>query len=339
MAFNIPRPLNNARLDWVLDSSMSMCKLSEDSLDAIRLPSLSIVIPSFNSGEYIESAIRSVLLQEYPNLELIVVDACSEDQTGEVLEHYKDFIDKVIREPDNGQSDAIRKGLLAARGDFFNWVNADDMLAPGALRSLFQPYKEGTDIISGFVQNVNANGSARSVFGNFGFSSSALLYTIGSFARYPSFSFHQPGVWIKTDLIKKIGINTKYNYIFDLDLFIRVLAFGASVLHTKHIVSCFRYHENSKTCSSAIEFHREVRVMRSDMLADETLRSIHGEILKCEDSLNWQSLINSYSEYKQIPLETLLSIAVNMLKKPSTRLSRSSLSCMIRGFIASLRAS
>jgi len=99
-------------------------------------PKISIVTPSYNHGEFIEETIRSVLLQNYPNLEYIIIDGGSTDNTVEIIKKYEEWIDYWVSEPDKGQSDAINKGFERATGVFGNWINSDDLLMKNALRKL-----------------------------------------------------------------------------------------------------------------------------------------------------------------------------------------------------------
>ena len=113
-------------------------------------PKISIVTASYNQGKYIEDTVLSVLLQNYPNTEHIVIDAVSTDNTSEVLERYKDRLAKVVIEPDNGQSNAINKGMRLATGDILTWLNSDDMLAPGALAAVAMAFdRSQADIVAG----------------------------------------------------------------------------------------------------------------------------------------------------------------------------------------------
>jgi glycosyltransferase involved in cell wall biosynthesis len=113
-------------------------------------PKVSIVTPTRNQGKYIEETILSVLHQGYPNVEHIIVDGASTDETPSILERYRDKLALVISEPDNGQSQAINKGMSKATGDILTWLNSDDMLAPGALASVALALDlNSADMISG----------------------------------------------------------------------------------------------------------------------------------------------------------------------------------------------
>jgi len=95
-----------------------------------------LITPSFNQGADIEETIRSVLLQGYPNLEYIIIDGGSSDETVDIIKKYAPWITYWVSEPDQGQSDAINKGLARATGEWVNWLNSDDFLLPGALSAL-----------------------------------------------------------------------------------------------------------------------------------------------------------------------------------------------------------
>jgi len=98
------------------------------------MPRISLITSSFNQGRFIARTIESVLAQDYPDVEHIVVDGMSTDSTADVLARFRHLT--VIREPDRGQADAINKGFRAATGQIFGFLNSDDTLEPGALRSV-----------------------------------------------------------------------------------------------------------------------------------------------------------------------------------------------------------
>src|ERR1700741_2339226 len=98
------------------------------------LPKISIITPSYNQGKYIEQTILSVIEQGYPDYELIIIDGGSTDDTIEVIKKYESKIAYWISEKDNGQADAINKGLAKATGEIFNWINSDDILEKDALQ-------------------------------------------------------------------------------------------------------------------------------------------------------------------------------------------------------------
>ena len=114
-------------------------------------PRLSIIIPSFNQGQYIEETIRSILLQGYPLLELHIIDGGSTDNTVEIIRKYEPWLSSWVSEKDSGQSEAINKGFARCSGEIFNWLCSDDLLTQGALEKIATTFveKPGTDVLSG----------------------------------------------------------------------------------------------------------------------------------------------------------------------------------------------
>jgi glycosyltransferase involved in cell wall biosynthesis len=111
---------------------------------------ISIITPSYNSGQHIEDAINSVLGQEYERFEHIVVDGGSEDNTVEILGKYPHV--KWVSEPDNGQSHAMNKGFAMSSGDIIGYLNADDYYLPGAFKSVLHYFEEDADCVVGKVK-------------------------------------------------------------------------------------------------------------------------------------------------------------------------------------------
>ena len=101
-----------------------------------ELPRISVVVPSYEQGEYLEQALRSLLLQGYPDLELLVVDGGSQDSSVDVLRNYESYLDFWVSEADRGQTHAINKGFERATGEVLGWLNSDDILLPGSLERI-----------------------------------------------------------------------------------------------------------------------------------------------------------------------------------------------------------
>src|SRR6185295_10169303 len=116
----------------------------------MSLPRISIVTPSYNQGQYLEQTIRSVLTQDYPNLEYIIIDGGSTDDSVQIIRKYESRISSWVSEPDSGQSEALEKGFALATGEIAAWINSDDFYEKDALYKVARAYMdEGFDFFCG----------------------------------------------------------------------------------------------------------------------------------------------------------------------------------------------
>jgi len=205
-------------------------------------PKISVVTPSYNQGAFIEETIRSILLQGYPNLEYIVIDGGSTDETVEVLKKYDPWIDHWVREPDDGQSDAINKGLGRATGSIFNWINSDDLLEPGALGTIARHF-EDTDAVIGLGRHFTEEESW--IEDTYNFAAEPLLR---GFGRDQGCGFTQQAVWLRTQQVRECGgIDPSFHYAMDRELYVRYTYHYPRVTYVDSVLARFRIHEDSKT--------------------------------------------------------------------------------------------
>ena len=109
-------------------------------------PKISIVTASFNQGQFLEETIRSVVCQQYPNLEYIIIDGGSTDNSVEIIKDYEQYISCWVTEPDSGHGHALNKGFARTTGDIMGWINSDDFYLPGAFRSIAEIFSSHEDI-------------------------------------------------------------------------------------------------------------------------------------------------------------------------------------------------
>ena len=209
-------------------------------------PKISIVTPSYNQGKYIEQTILSVINQNYPNLEYIIIDGGSTDETVDIIKKYEQHITYWVSEKDNGQSHAINKGLQKCTGEIFNWLNSDDWYEPDALFKIANEFMNDTSLefVSGFENHVYENGET--ILYNGTYLNKTIEQTI------ETCEVAQPSTFFKLDSIKTIGgISNDLHYVMDGHMWIRLLLIKG-FYHFKKIDKTlvnFRYHEFSKSVS------------------------------------------------------------------------------------------
>lgn len=214
---------------------------------------ISIITPSFNQGQFLEQTIDSVLSQNHPNLEYIIIDGGSTDNSVEIIKKHEKHLHFWTSEKDNGQSDAINKGLKIATGDIINWLNSDDYYAPGSLKKVTEYFENENTLVVAGKSNIWKHGKI------FTESSGTDIYnsiekTIG-FAR-----IDQPETFFSRKAIDKMGaLNASLHYVMDREWWIRyLLIFGLdNIKKTNDILVNFRIHEHSKTNNFQDAFMQE----------------------------------------------------------------------------------
>ena len=230
---------------------------------AVQWPKISIVTPSFNQGQYIEETIRSVLLQNYPNLEYIIIDGGSTDETVAIIKKYEHWISYWVSEADRGQSHAINKGLEKCTGDIFNWLNSDDYYYPDTFYQIATGFLNNPQatIVSGKERHLNIDGST--VIHNGTFITETILKTL-EFVELA-----QPSSFFLADYFKKVGpLAEDLHYIMDGEFWVRYLLLcgQASFYKIDKPLVNFRIHGNSKTVQSSVNHH--FLFERSSILVD-----------------------------------------------------------------------
>lgn len=255
-------------------------------------PKISIVTPSFNQGQFIEETILSVLNQNYPNLEYIIIDGGSTDNTVEIIKKYEDQLSYWVSEKDQGQAHAINKGLAYCTGEIFNWLNSDDYLEPDALFKIASEFEDHR------VQLVAGNVRTFSVI-NVEIIPNQQLTAKGLMTWAPDVKFVQPGVWMRRNLIEKCGgIDKQFHYAFDWDLYIRYLYFSPEVIELSDILVHFRLHEDSKTESMSERFAQEERKIIEKIAQMDQFPGLLEACMYKIQKAKWTSYLSDLSKSK-----------------------------------------
>ena len=228
----------------------------------ISWPRISIVTPSYNQGQFIEQTITSVLNQEYPNLEYILIDGGSTDETLKIIKKYERDLTYWVSEKDEGQSNAINKGLEKCTGDIFNWLNSDDYYEPFALYAIANAYiNNECDIVSAGERHFDELGHSR-------FRSGSTLKADLTETIFCG-QIDQPSTFWKKDILDSLGgVNEKYNYLMDAELWVRyLLEYGDErIIKLNDIVVAFRLHDESKTFREQSNFKVERSSLRYSLI-------------------------------------------------------------------------
>jgi glycosyltransferase involved in cell wall biosynthesis len=212
------------------------------------LPSITIVTPSYNQGVFLEDTIRSVLSQEYPRLQYIVIDGGSTDNSRDIIRRHADRLDYWTSEPDTGQSSALNKGFSRATGELLGWVNSDDLLAPGALQLIGKYFEDNPGhIVAGDVAVFQDGAdSLLRVIRQRHLTASRMIAGWTGKAVYS-----QPGVYFpRKAFVECGGIDESLHWVMDRDLMIRMLR-RTDVAYIGQVVAYARLHPNAKTCAQA----------------------------------------------------------------------------------------
>ncbi|MGE0481527.1 MAG: glycosyltransferase [Phycisphaerae bacterium] len=233
-------------------------------------PKISIVTPSFNQGRYIEETLLSVANQGYPNVEHIVIDGGSTDETRAVIERHRPTLAHVVSERDRGQGDALNKGFRVATGEILTWLNSDDRLAPGALAGVALAFAtRGADMVAGiceiwrddelFEQHLTSCDNGPLPLDE--------LLDIDHCWQGGQF-FYQPEVMFSRDLWRRAGgrIDDRWFFSMDYELWLRFAEHGARLHVIGRPVAQFRVHADQKTVAEE-KFYRELHEVRREFLA------------------------------------------------------------------------
>ena len=247
-----------------------------------RYPRISVVTPSFNQGAYLGETLASIASQHYPELELIVMDGGSTDDSVKVIESFAGCMTYWESQPDHGQSHAINKGFAKATGDIVCWLNSDDVFLPGALNAVAHAFNSHSDWEWVSAPSLKFGDGLHEVGG---------LYELPNdrveWLRFCPLA--QPSTFWKRSLYDRLGgLDESFHFALDYEYWVRFVFGGASVHFIDRPLSAYRLHDVSKTISSQEKFRSEEKRLREkywDKLTRPEQRRLTRLVSQSEDVL------------------------------------------------------
>lgn len=237
---------------------------------ADNLPLVSIITPSYNQGEFLEATIQSVLTQDYPNIEYIVMDGGSTDNSVAIIQKYADRITHWESGRDGGQANAVNKGLLRATGSLLGWINSDDIYLPGAISRIVQTFQATpeVDVVYGQVNRMDHTGKV--------VPTPVLPKDTIAISKATIINenlVNQPGSFWRRSIMEKVGLLTEsLHYAMDHEYWIRLILAGARFERVPGApLVNFRLSAHSKTVSQQHKMALEHLKVLDQMFSDPTI--------------------------------------------------------------------
>lgn len=229
------------------------------------LPLVSTVIPSFNQDRFITAAIDSALKQDYPQLELIVIDGGSTDGTVDALRRYGDRL-HWISEPDHGQAHALNKGWRMGRGEILGWLNSDDTYRPNAVQAVVEAFLSHPDVggVYGDCDYISATGKFLEKYETGPFDYETFFRT----SRSP---IPQPSMFIRRAVYESIGpVDESLHLVMDWEYWLR-MGLQFPIIYIPRTLATYRVHGSSKSATQSLRFGEETTRVYQELFADPNL--------------------------------------------------------------------
>jgi len=222
------------------------------------LPVVSIVTPSYNQAQFLEEAIRSVLEQDYPHIEYIIYDGGSTDGSVEIIKNYERHLAYWVSEKDKGQSAAINKGWKRAAGQIYTWLNSDDKLEPGAVRTVVKAFQDNphAGVVHGDLCFLDREGHELGL-------AHGALSDFDRLLRDGQDHVFQPGSFFRAVLVNQVGLlDETLHMSMDYDLLLR-LAQVSEMVYVPRVLACYRIHAATKSSLLTEHHQQETSLVRA----------------------------------------------------------------------------
>ena len=231
---------------------------------------VSIITPSFNQAAYLEQTILSVLDQDHPYIEYIVIDGASTDTSVDVIKKYENRLAYWVSEKDNGQADAINKGFAHATGDIIAWLNSDDYYLAGTISSVVKIFDQnpGVTLVYGNMFAVDEHGKTFNTLNYKQLTLEDLLcfQIIG-----------QPAVFMRRSAMESVKLDTDFHFLLDHYLWIQIAQHG-QLLYVDQTWAAARYHAEAKNRAKAAEFGRDAFRVLENVKQDKNLATVLAKV-------------------------------------------------------------
>jgi len=243
-----PAPVN--RSDWPWQAAAESAPP-----DAADLPSISVVTPSYNQCRFVEQTIRSVLFQQYPKLEYIIIDGGSTDGSVDIIRDYSPWLTYWTSEPDRGQAHAINKGFARATGEVLCWLNSDDYFLPGTLLTAGRALAghTGCHALAGHCRRIYQDGlPSVELKGRYENRRRLLQFWRG-------YQMHQAAIFWRREVLETVGfLDEQLHLIMDFDYWARISE-HFDFANIDQTLTCCNYHDEAKTGDDYAGYHRDLK--------------------------------------------------------------------------------
>lgn len=296
-----PPPPDKTGWPWTEETP----SLPETMPDGSPWPRISIVTPSYNQGQFIEETIRSVLLQGYPNLEYIIIDGGSTDNSVEIIKKYESWLAYWVSEKDRGQSHAINKGFERSTGEIVAWLNSDDVYNKNAILEAIYILFEQDDITVVYGESVFIDEDSKPIG----------KYLSETFSL-PMFLYHnmipQPSSFVRrTAIDTDYLVDENYFFVMDYELWLRI-GISRKIEYQNHVWSFFRIHNKSKSVNhEVIRWKETLELLKKWFISSARLEGIQSEYANYIGHSFWRLSLaycdaNQWEEASQYVKEALI---------------------------------